>query len=107
MVCMMIHRETNRRHTRRACAGWLAVAALAPALAFATEVEEVISGEATFTRDGSLLQIDTSTPQTIINWSGGFDIAPGATVQIIYSNARSNTLNFFFFFSSRRRHTRS
>ena len=91
---MMIHRETNRRHTRRACAGWLAVAALAHALAFATEGEQVISGEATFTRDGSLLQIDTTTPQTIINWSGGFDIAPGATVQINQPNALSNTLNY-------------
>src|SRR5262245_31919289 len=85
--------ETDRRRARRAFA-WLALAALAPALASATEGEQVVSGQATFTRDGSVLQIDTATPQTVINWRGGFDIAPGATVVINQPSALANTLNY-------------
>jgi hypothetical protein len=41
----------------------------------------VVSGEATFTRDGSLTLITTSTPQTIVNYSS-FDIGAGETVRI-------------------------
>ncbi len=77
---------------RRTGAG-LALAAIASAPAFAAEDGQVVSGEATFTQNGSVLQIDTATPQTIINWWGGFDIAPGTTVQINQPSSLSNTLN--------------
>jgi len=52
-------------------------AAIAPALASAApQDEQVVSGEATFTRDGALTLITTTTPQTIVNYSS-FDIGLG------------------------------
>ena len=60
----------------------LALAVLVPAAAAAGPAgEEVISGEASFTRDGSLTLITTGTNKTIVNYTS-FDIGRGETVRI-------------------------
>ena len=74
----------------------LAIAILVPAAATAGPAgEKVIKGEATFTRDGSLTQITTSTRKTIVNYSS-FDIGRGETVRIDQPTARSRILNNVF-----------
>jgi filamentous hemagglutinin family protein len=83
---------TIGRKLRRACAA-AALAIAAPRLAGAApEGEQVVSGEATFTRDGSLTLITTGTPQTIVNYTG-FDIGRGETVRIDQPDASSRILN--------------
>src|SRR5687767_14395093 len=69
----------------------LACFAPVPALA-APEGEQVVSGEASFTRDGSLTLITTGTPQTIVNYTS-FDIGLGETVRIDQPDAASRILN--------------
>src|SRR5262249_18655995 len=73
----------------------IAVAALAPAVAIARPTgEQVAAGSAAVTREGPLTRIDTGTPQTVINWSGGFDIGAHEIVQINQPSPISNTLNY-------------
>ena len=71
----------------------LVLAILVPAAAAAAPAgEHVVSGEATFTRDGSLTLITTSTPKTIVNYSS-FDIGRGETVRIDQPSSRAMILN--------------
>jgi filamentous hemagglutinin family protein len=70
-----------------------ALACFGPALAAAApEGEQVVSGEATFARDGNLTLITTSTPQTIVNYSS-FDIGSSEVVRIDQPSATSRILN--------------
>jgi filamentous hemagglutinin family protein len=87
----MLH-DANRP-ARCAFAGLvLALTATAPAIA--TDGEKVVSGQATFTRDGNVLQIDTSTAQTVINWYGGFNVPVDHTVVFNQPSALSNVANY-------------
>ena len=71
----------------------LALAILVPAAAAAAPADEqVVSGEATFTRDGSLTLITTSTQRTIVNYSS-FDIGRTESVRIDQPGASSKILN--------------
>jgi trimeric autotransporter adhesin len=71
----------------------LALAILVPAAAAAAPAgEKVVKGEATFTRDGSLTLITTSTPRTIVNYSS-FDIGRSETVRIDQPSRTSMILN--------------
>ena len=73
---------------------WLVLALLASPVLAGPQGEQVVSGEATFTRDGDLTVINTSTPQTIVHYLGGFDIAVHETVSINQPDALSNILNY-------------
>src|SRR5688572_26714318 len=71
----------------------LALAILVPAAAMAGPAgEEVISGEASFTRDGSLTLITTGTNRTVVNYTS-FDIGRSEAVRIDQPSAASKILN--------------
>ena len=70
-----------------------AIALGVPALAAAAPADEkVVSGSATFTREGSLTLITTSTPQTVVNYSS-FDIGRTEAVRIDQPSATSQIVN--------------
>jgi filamentous hemagglutinin family protein len=70
----------------------MAILPVRPALA-APAGENVIAGEATFTRDGNTTIIDTTTHETIVEYEGGFEILPDEIVQINQPTDDSRILN--------------
>jgi filamentous hemagglutinin family protein len=93
----MFHRDDRTNAVRRFCA-WcvLVVFALhlpgAPAAIAAPTGENVVHGEATFSRDGNETLIETGTDETIIDYDG-FDILADEVVRIDQPHSDSRTLN--------------
>lgn len=90
--------QNDRTNAGQRCLAWcvLAVFALhlpgAPAAWAAPAGENVVHGEATFTRDGNETLIETGTDETIVDYDG-FDILVDEIVRIDQPNADSRILN--------------
>jgi filamentous hemagglutinin family protein len=93
----MFQRYDRTTTARRLCA-WCVLAVFAfqlpgaPAAFAAPTGENVVHGEATFTRDGNETLIETGTDETIVDYDG-FDIMADEIVRIDQPNADSRILN--------------
>ena len=77
-----------------AVAGIFLLSQLIPGVALALpQGESVQHGNVQFTRTGNQLTIDQATPRAIVNYGGGFNIAPGEAVRINQPGTGAAILN--------------